>query len=129
MKSVLALMLLTFSMNSFATGGFYCNAVVKNNDVDVTIQISGTTARTFGNPLVANLNVGVDEVSDLQFEISKDLVVGYWNQDSLMIHTLDSNAEYSTILLKYDLENSKGTLDVNFQGIKGTSNEVTCELE
>lgn len=129
MKSILALMLLTFSMNSFATGGFYCNAQVENNDVDVSIQISGTTARTAGNPLISDLQVGIDTMSDLQFSISRNLVVGYWNQDQLMVHSLDENAESSSILLKYDPETEKGSLVIDFQGIKGSTKKISCEFE
>lgn len=129
MKIILAISLLTFSLNSFATGGFFCNAEVKNSEVDVTIQISGTTARVIGNPLVSELHLGIDEASDLQFKIPLSNVVGYWNMDSLLVHTISEDAMQSTLLLKYDLETNLGSLEIDYQGIKGTTNNITCEFE
>ena len=51
MKAFFMALSLLASVNSYATGGFFCNAEIRNNDIQVDVQISGTTGRVNGNPL------------------------------------------------------------------------------
>ncbi len=130
MKAFFMALSLLASVNSYATGGFFCNAEIRNNDIQVDVQISGTTGRVNGNPLVENLIFSIDNMSDLQFEISKENVVGYWNYNNeLKLNALDSQAMESVVLLNYDIESQKGSLEVNFQGIVGKTNIIECQFE
>jgi hypothetical protein len=130
MKTILASVSLLISMNAFATGGFTCDAKINNADAQVDIQISANTGRVMGSPIVGDLNIGIDGASDLQFTIPTNQIVGFWNYGSdLMIHALDAEAETSQVLLKYNLETEKGSLEFNFQGIKAVTTDITCQFE
>lgn len=130
MKAFFMALSLLASVNSYATGGFFCNAEIRNNDIQVDVQISGTTGRVNGNPLVSNLIFSIDNMSDLNFEIPKDNVVGYWNYGTeLKLNALDDQAMESVVLLNYNLELQKGTLEVNFQGIIGKTDVIECQFE
>ena len=130
MKAFFMALSLLASVNSYATGGFFCNAEIRNNDIQVDVQISGTTGRVIGNPLVANLIFSIDNMSDLRFEIPKEDVVGYWNlNNELKLNALDNQAMESVVLLNYDIESQKGSLEVNFQGIVGKTDIIECQFE
>ena len=130
MKFILSVMLLSFSFNSFATGGFHCVGKIRTADVQVDINVSGSTSRMEGSPLLGNLLVDIDGLSDLKFEIPKERIVGYWSNDNfLMINTIDSELMHSEIQLNYNTKINKGIMVVNFQGIKATTKNVKCEIE
>jgi hypothetical protein len=130
MKAFFMALSLLASVNSYATGGFFCNAEIRNNDIQVDVQISGTTGRVIGNPLVANLIFSIDNMSDLRFEIQRENVVGYWNlNNELKLNALDEQAMESVVLLNYDIESQKGSLEVNFQGIVGKTDIIECQFE
>ncbi len=130
MKFFLSLMLFSFSVNAFATGGFHCVGKIRTADAQVNIHVSGSTSRVEGSPLLGNLIVDIDRLSDLRFEIPKERVVGYWNGDNfLLINAIDREAMHSEIKMNYNTKINKGIMIVDFQGIKATTKKVKCEIE
>ena len=130
MKALIASITLLLSMNAFASGGFTCNAKIQNDEAQVEVQISGSTGRVLGSPIISDLFVGIDGASDLQFKIPQNQIVGFWNLGpDLMVHALDAEAETSQVLLKYNLETEKGSLVFDFQGIKAVTTDITCLFE
>lgn len=130
MKTLVVMMSLLFSMNAMATGGFLCTAKIDTKDAQVDVQISGNTGRVSGNPLIADLQIGIDGLSDLQFSIPKNQIVGYWNQGAeLKINALNSDFEKSQVLLEYNIETTEGSLDFDFQGIKAVTTDLNCIFE
>lgn len=123
-------MSLLASINTYASGGFFCNAEIRNNDVQVDVQISGSTSRVNGSPLISNLTFSIDNLSDLRFDISKKNVVGYWNfGNELKLNVVDEQALNSVVLLNYNSKSQKGSLEVNFQGITGKTKVINCQFE
>lgn len=127
MKTTLALLALTFSLNSFASGGFFCDAKITTIMDQTDVQISGTTGRVAGNPLISDISVSIDGDNST---ISKKQVVGYWGEGpTLQLHTVDSNAEYSEIILNYNQETNSGELVIDYQGVIGKTYDVECSFE
>lgn len=130
MKYLCSLFLLTFSVNAFATGGFHCIGKVPTSSGLVEVHLDGTTGRVEGNPIVSNLRVAYEGAMNTNFEIPKEQMVGYWNNDGyLLLNFVDSNAMYSEVKLNYNTEYKKGVLRVNSHGLTAVTKKVTCLFE
>lgn len=128
MKSLLLISLLAMSFNSYATGGFYCSAVVKNLKSEKHITFNAGTSRVDGQPLLTPISVTINEVELL--EISTESVVNYWNyQNEFKILALDSNFETPIFELNYNYKQEKGSLKIKIENSIYKTNLVTCEFE
>jgi hypothetical protein len=130
MKLAISSLLLLFSVNAFATGGFHCTGQIKNNETLIDISVSGGTSRVEGSPLLSNILVNMDELENFQTEIPKERVVGYWNGDNFfMINIADKEINRSQIKIQYDVQHEAGEMTVNFLGFKETTKKVKCLFE
>lgn len=130
MKLAISSLLLLFSVNAFATGGFHCIGQIKNNDALIDISLSGGTSRAEGNPLLSTILVTIDELESFQTEIPKERVVGYWNSDNFfMINVSDKDISRSQLKVQYDVQHDAGELTVNFLGFKEVTKKVKCTFE
>lgn len=127
MKSTLALMLLAFSMNSFASGGFFCDAKIRTIMDETSVSISGSTGHVVGNPLISGITISVDGT---EAKISKKQVVGYWGEGPLFqLHVVDPQAEYSIIQLSYDQNTGNGELVLDYGEVVARTYDVSCSFE
>lgn len=126
MKSILVLSLALFSFNSFATGGFDCELKLSPT---LTANISGTTGRVVGNPLVGPLYITKDNYETVS-EISRDLVVGYYNYNSeLKILALNEDVSETVVEIDYNSRYKKGSAKIFLDGINYRTHAIKCEFE
>lgn len=127
MKTTLALLALTFSLNSFASGGFFCDAKITTIMDQTDVQISGSTGHVVGNPLISDITISVDGT---EAKISKKQVVGYWGEGSLFqLHVVDPQAEYSVIQLSFDQNTGTGELVLDYGEVVARTYDVSCSFE
>lgn len=127
MKSTIALSALLFSLNSFASGGFFCDAKVTTLMDQTDIQISGPTGHVVGNPLIGDITIAVDGT---EAKISKTQVVGYWGEGPLLqLHVVDPQAQYSVIILNYDQNSGTGELVLDYGEVVARTYDVSCSFE
>lgn len=130
MKYAISTLVLLFSVNAFATGGFLCTGQIKNNNALIDINISGGTTRAEGNPLVSNILLSMDEAASFQTEIPRERVVGYWNGDNFfMINIVDKDINHSQIKIQYDIQTNTGEMAVNFLGFVERTKKIKCTFE
>lgn len=125
-NALLGLVLTLLSINSFATGGFYC----VSSELDNQVEIWGTTGRVPGNPIVGD--VGVNVTNGPQLMYTRGQVVAYWNMgETFKLALIDQNAEKLEYVIEakfYETEEApiaKGVLKL----ASGELSAVTCELE
>ena len=121
MKTLCLALSLMLASNAFATGGFYCF------NKDKSLEISGTTGRLYGNPIVDSVyltNNGTESV------FKKINAVGYWNMgNDLKLAVIDNDF----MDMEFVLEAKKSLFSHYFVGkvtLKDDSKvRVKCEME
>lgn len=126
MKFFLTSFFLLNSMNAFATGSFECTGKFNNQKVTV----SAPTSHMEGNPMIGPLQVTIDGPTDVNIEIPKDRVVGYWSSDNMfLMNVLDSDYNLSEIKMSYNSKIEKGVMRVNLNGVTAATKKVKCVFE